>query len=270
MKTLLVLNDHTEPAIHAANFALKLAQKIRANIIVANLSNKNENQHFEDLQLNSNGSLKLHRSELIKALILNKKKYGDFLPVIQEIELSHFTGEELSKLTADKNIYLVIKGIDEFQPSSLLQINLSINMLLGEIICPLLIVPSSWDFHKFSDLIYLTDLRFCGLKKLNFIAEFANIVIAHSTVSGLPEIDAADALDIFKKEVTTNVNYKNLTLNMLDRERIPNMIKLVVNDLHADLIIFVNQHFHFNTFTNQYFKDKCALYKPVPMLIFPY
>jgi hypothetical protein len=44
----------------------------------------------------------------------------------------------------------------------------------------------------------------------------------------------------------------------------------MVNDFNADLLVFVNQHFHFNTFIKQYFKDKCALYKPVPLLIFPY
>ncbi len=275
MKTLIVLNDHGIPAAHAAMFALALAQKIRANIIVASLPSPDERIHVEDIQLNANGNLVLQRSELLKAMFANKKRHTDFRPVIQEFEVEHFTGDELFQLTIDKNIYIVIRGVDEFLSSALLHINLSINMLLGKIKCPLLIIPTSWGFHQFRDLVYLTDLRFCGLKKVGFIADLAkewnaHIVIAHSTVSGLPEIDAAEADDLFRTEVCNHINYENISLNMLNRGEIPDMIKLVVHDLHADLLIFVNQHFHFNTFTKQYFKDRCALYKPVPMLIFPY
>lgn len=275
MKTILILNDHGEHTTQTAIFALDLAQQFSANIVVASLSHPDNLDDFEEMQLEINGSLVLQRSELMKILLAHKKEYKDFLPVIQEIELERFTGDELFKLTIEKNIYLVIQGIDEFHPSALHQINNSMEILQGKINCPLLIVPSSWNFGSFKDLMYFTDLRFCCLKKLGFMADFAvewkaNIVIAHSTVSGLPEIDSQDANDIFEDEVYKHVKYKNLSLKIINKEEIPDMIKLVVQELRADLLVFVNQHFHFNAFTKQYFKDKCHLYNPVPMLIFPY
>jgi hypothetical protein len=275
MKTLLVLNDHSPTATHAALFALNLAQKIRVNIIVASITPNEEVIHYEELKLSSTGTITLYRSELMKTLFAHKKRYNDFRPVIQEIELTDFTGDELFQLTVDRNIYMVIRGMDEFMPSALLNINLSITMLLSKIKCPLLVVPSTWDFNEFRDLVYLTDLRFCGLETVNYIADLARewnaqVVIAHSTVSGLPEIDVEDADDIFRSEVRNHVNYKNVSMKILDKGEIPDVVKLVVHNFHADLLVFVNQHFHFNTFTKQYFKDKCALYQPVPMLIFPY
>ena len=275
MRTILILNDHSDQAVHAAVFALDLAQQIKANVVVASLSTQYDLVDFEDLQLETNGSLVLQRSELMKILLAHKKEYSNFLPVIQEIELEQFTGDELFQLTLYKEIYLVICGIDEFHSSALHKINLSMEMLQGKVNCPVLIVPSSWSFDTFKDLMYFTDLRFCCLKKIGFMADFAvewnaNIVLAHSTASGLPEIDSQEANDIFIDEVFNRINYKNLALNMINKEEIPDMIKLVVQDLRTDLLIFVNQNFHFNTFTKQYFKDKCRLFNPVPMLIFPY
>jgi hypothetical protein len=275
MKTLLVLNDHSATATHGAIFALNLAQKIRANIIVASIEAGNNVVHHEELKLSSTGTITLHRSEIMKTLFAHKKRYTDFRPVIQEVELADFTGDALFQLAIERNIYMVIRGMDEFSPSALNNVNLSITMLLSQLKCPLLVVPSSWDFNEFRDLVYLTDLRFCGLKTVNYISNFAQewnarVVIAHSTVSGLPELDAQHASDIFTDEVQNHLTYKNISMNMLDQGAIPDMIKMVVHDFHADLLVFVNQHFHFNTFTKQYFKDKCARYKPVPMLIFPY
>ena len=98
----------------------------------------------------------------------------------------------------------------------------------------------------------------------------ANIMIADSTASELPEIDSEEANDIFIDEVFSRINYKYLSLNMINNEEITDMIKMVVQELRTDLLIFVYQHFHFNTITKQYFKDKCHSYNPVPMLIFPY
>jgi nucleotide-binding universal stress UspA family protein len=275
MKTILVLNDHSTTASHAAIFALDLAQKIRANIIVASIMLSDDVIRHEDLKLGETGSLLIHRSELLKTLFAQKKRYADFRPVIQEIELTDFTGDELHQLTNDRNIYLVVRGMDEFLPSALISINLSISMLLSNIKCPLLVVPSSWNFKAFRELVYLTDLRFCGINTVSYIADLAGewnarVIIAHSTASGLPEIEEKDAEDIFKNEVHNHINYKNLSMRMVDKAMVPDVIKLVVHSFHADLLVFVNQHFHFNTFTKQYFKDKCALYEPVPMLIFPY
>lgn len=275
MKTILVLNDNSTTASHAAIFALNLAQKIRANIIVASITASDDQIYHEDLKLSETGTLPLLRSALMNTLFAHKESYADFRPVIQEIELADFTGDELLQLTGKRDIYLVIRGMDEFLSSALISINLSITMLLSKIKCPLLVVPSSWDFNEFRDLVYLTDLRFCGINTVTFITDLARewnakVLIAHSAASGLPEIEEEDANDIFRNEVRNLIDYSNISMDMLDKGKIPDVVKLMVSDFHADLLVFVNQHFHFNTFTKQYFKDKCELYKPVPMLIFPY
>ncbi|MET4081961.1 hypothetical protein ABIB40_001912 [Pedobacter sp. UYP30] len=120
----------------------------------------------------------------------------------------------------------------------------------------------------------MTDLRFCGIQTARFLAELAekwnaSLVIAHTSVSGLPKIELEEAESIFNEAVCPNINYRYLLLNMLDKNNQENTLEVMVGQMKADLLVLVNQHFHFNTIIKQYFKDNCARYKPAPLLIFP-
>ncbi len=275
MKTILIINDQTPQAAHAAEFALVLAQRMRANIILASSSEPRlDSKNYEWARSSHDETIAepIH-SPLMKKLLWRKKLHPGFSSLIQEVELDD-DREGLFLLASRNDIYMVVKGMDEFVPQALLNVNLAINTLLDKLQVPLLLVPSSWSENEFTRLVYLTDLRFCGIETVRFLAELAgfwkaNLVIAHTSASGLPEIELKEAENIFNQEVSLNVGYTKLFLNMLDKKDELDTLEIIVSGMQADLLVMVNQHFHFNTLTKQYFKDKCALYKPVPLLIFP-
>lgn len=275
MKTILIINDHAPEAEHAAEFALVLAQRMQANLILASsMEPKLDSQHYEWAGSSPDETIaELIHSPLMKKLLWRKKLHPGFSPLIQEAQLDN-DREGLFLLASHHDIYMVIKGMDEFLPQALLNVNLAINTLLDKLQVPLLLVPSSWYENEFTRLVYLTDLPFCGIETVRFLADLAgcwkaNLVIAHTSVSGLPEIEAEEAENIFNQEVSLNVGYQKLFLNMPDKKDELNTLEIMVSGMQADLLVLVNQHFHFNSLTRQYFKDKCALYKPVPLLIFP-
>ncbi|GGI26464.1 hypothetical protein [Pedobacter mendelii] len=273
MKTILIINDNTPEAEHAAVFALILAQRLSANIILAsNPEPKHDSRDYEWAGSSHDETIAepIH-TPLMKKLLRRKKLHPGFSPLIQEVEVDM---QGLSLLPLRNDIYMVVKGMDEFLPQALLNVNLAINNLLNQLQIPLLLVPSSWSENEFTRLVYLTDLRFCGIETVRCLAGLAgcwkaNLVIAHNSASGLPEIEMKEAENIFNQEVSLNVGYTKLFLNMLDKNDELNTLEIMVSGTQADLLVMVNQHFHFNTLTKQYFKDKCALYKPVPLLIFP-
>ncbi|MFC3560580.1 hypothetical protein [Pedobacter jamesrossensis] len=275
MKTILLINDHTPEAEHAAIFGLILAQRMHANIILASSKEPEfdlQNYEWAGSTHDETIAKPIHTS-LMKKLLCRKKLHPGFSPLIQETELDN-DREGFFLITSRNDLYMVIKGMDEFSPEALLNVNLNINTLLDKLQVPLLLVPSSWSENEFTRLVYLTDLRFCGIEIVKFLANLAgcwraNLVIAHTSASGLPEIESQEAENIFNQEVSLNVGYKKLFLNILDKNDELNTLEIMVRGMQADLLILVNQHFHFNTLTKQYFKDKCALYKPVPLLIFP-
>lgn len=276
MKSILIVNDHSSESEHAAVFALVLAQRIGANIILANMPELKlsaaATYGWTETPPEEDVSGTVH-SELMRNLLERKMIHPGFKPVIREMNFSA-QKEDLFTLTSENEILMVIKGLDEFLPHALLNVNLAINNLLNKLHVPLLIVPSSWSENELKRMVYLTDLRFCCIGTLKFLANLAacwdaNLVIAHSSASGLPQMELNQAKEVFNEEISLNVGYRKLFLNMLDQGKSVDTIEVVVNEMQADLLILVNQHFHFNSLTEQYFKDKCALYTPVPLLIFP-
>ncbi|TDG36484.1 hypothetical protein EZJ43_08170 [Pedobacter changchengzhani] len=275
MKTILIINDQTPEAEHAAAFALVFAQKTEANIILATHSNANGDLIDDEWGRSTNSETILApvHSVLMKKLLARKKSYIGFSPLIQEIEVRD-EQESLVFLTTNKGIYMVVKGIEEFIPHALINVKLCISALLNKLQVPLLLIPSSWSEIGFKRLVYLTDLRFCGIQNVRFLAELAgkwkaSLVIAHSKVSGLPEIEVEEAEHIFSDAISLNIKYGNLFLNILEQDNSENVLEVMVSQMHAELLVLVNQHFHFHTLTKQYFKDGTAIFKPVPLLIFP-
>lgn len=275
MKSIIIINDQSPESEHAAIFALVLAQRLGVNLILANLpALKLTTQEYgwtETLR-EVRDSVTVD-SKLMKSLLQRKKLHPGFKPVIQELSFSCENGD-LYKLASENEILMVVKGLDEFLPHALLNVNLAINNLLHEIHVPLLIIPSSWSEDELKRVVYLTDLRFCGIGTVKFLANLsrcwdANLVIAHSAASGLPVMETSQAEEVFNDEVSLNVGYNKLCLNMLDHGESMDTLEVVVSEMKADLLVLVDQHFHFNFLTQQYFKDKCSLYNPVPILIFP-
>jgi len=275
MKSIIIINDQSPESEHAAVFALVLAQRLGVNLILANLPalklTTEEYGWTEPLQ-EVRDAVSVD-SKLMKNLLKRKMLHPGFKPVIQELTFSCENGD-LYKLASENEILMVIKGLDEFLPHALLNVNLAINNLLHKIHVPLLIVPSSWSENELKRMVYLTDLRFCGIGTVKFLVNLAtcwdaNLVIAHSGASGLPLMETSQAEEVFNHEVSLNVGYNKLFLNILDQGESMDTLEVVVSEMKADLLVLVDQHFHFNFLTQQYFKDRCSLYNPVPILIFP-
>lgn len=275
MKSIIIINDHSSESEHAAIFALVLAQRLGVNIILANLPVLNlttDEYGWTEMLPEVPNSVAID-SKLMKNIFERKMRYPGFKPLIQELSFSFEMGD-LYRLANENEILMVIKGLDEFLPQALLNVNLAINNLLHKIRVPLLIIPSSWSEHELKRMVYLTDLRFCGIGTVKFLADLAtcwdaNLVIAHASASGLPPMETDQAEEVFNDEISLNIGYKKLFLNMLNQGGSMDILEVVVSEMKADLLVLVDQHFHFNSLTQQYFKDKCTLYNPVPMLIFP-
>jgi Universal stress protein family len=155
MKTILIINDHTPQAAHAAEFALVLAQRMRANIILASSSDPrldSENYEWAGSSHDETIAEPIH-TPLMKKLLRRKKLHPGFSPLIQEVELDD-DREGIFLLASRNDICMVVKGMDEFVPQALLNVKLAINTLPDKLQVPLLLVPSSWSENEFTRLVF--------------------------------------------------------------------------------------------------------------------
>src|SRR5476651_1441086 len=112
MKTILVINNNSAVSDHAAEFALYIAQKMQANILLANCCEKYNNVFETVLE---DGFYE--RAESIFAAIapnLLHPEYiaAEFRPQIEEIDCSEMDENKLADFINKNNIWLLVKGID--------------------------------------------------------------------------------------------------------------------------------------------------------------
>lgn len=271
MKAILVINDDTPQAEHAAKFALNIAHKMQTAVLLANtvpvkkitervLAGLN-NEYYEDQE--NKGS---------KQLNLNNKDIKGFQPPISEVDISDFDAAGLVQMIRERDILMIVKGMPD---TSGVTNKLNIHAVLNRVHCPLLLVPETWKIKTIERLVYIADLRFCRTLMVNYLANIAKkcdatLSVAHLSAKGIPDMEENYANSIFKEQVVDRLTYKNLYFNNIKEKDLKKALDVIINGLHNDILAFVNHRFHFEEILGRYLTDVLPENITVPLLIFPY
>jgi hypothetical protein len=271
MKTLLVINDDTPQGIHAAKFALLIAQKIQANIIVANIC---VTSNTPALTTVTAGYSDQNDHEIAEWAVFENVP-GDYDPKITEIDISAMTEVQLAELTVREEVWMTIKGMADHSPETLSKMHFNINILLNRSRCPLLLVPFQRRIKPIERLVYIADLRYCRLQFVRFLAELAepyaaSVSIANLAAKGLPNMAEGYANQVFSDEICAYVKYGNLLLNNIRESDLTKAVDVMINGMHNDILVMVNHRFHFEEIVGRYITDELPEHITVPLLIFPY
>jgi hypothetical protein len=278
MKTIIVINDNTARADHAAMLALTIAQKANASIILANevkvAAGESHEKHAITGNKFDNSTLDERHYGLLETLQSHNGQSGQNNIDIREIDISEFVVDDLSAFIIRNNIWLIVKGSRSFEgQAGGLQIN--IQYVLNKVMCPLLLVPASCKIKDFEHIAYIADLRYCRLPVVRYVAEFAepydaNLYIDHLSAKGLPNMDEQYALSFFNDEFKNKVNYDRLFFNNIRERDIKKAVDVMINGMHVDLLAFVNHRFHFEEILGRMIPDNLPDHLNIPLLIFPY
>jgi Universal stress protein family len=281
MKTILIVNDNSPESRHAAEFALALAQKVKANLMLANTSttiNKVIKKIPVGAMVRANygiGRNELPVSEMHYYLRSLSVGHAGFKPEIEEFEISDKTETEVISMINRSNIWLMVKGMGDKKPVLDTKKSINIHAVLNGVLCPLLLVPAQWQIKDIERLSYLADLRYCRIQIVRYLAELARpwnaaLSIAHRSANGLPDMAEKYALAVFSEEVSHNVDYDELFFNNIKEKDLAKVVDVLINGMHNDLLVLVNHRFHFEEIVGRYITDTLPLNITIPLLIFPY
>ncbi len=275
MRTLLIINDNSSEAKHAAEFALAMAKKVQANIMLMNTSvvtrkvtEKVPAGHISKTDLDDQlVSGVLH---LLKTL---NNEQGSFKPEIEELDFSNMEEGEVIEFVNRNHIWMMIKGMPDIMPVAAKK-SLNIHTVLNRVLCPLLLIPVQWQLKDIERLAYMADLRYCRIQVVRFLASLAGpwraaLSIAHLSANGLPDMAEKYALTVFSEEVSQNVNYDNLFFNNIREKNLSKVIDVMINAMRNDILVMVNHRFHFEEIIGRYITDTLPPQITVPLLIFP-
>jgi hypothetical protein len=275
MKTIFVLNDNSAEAENAYKLALLIAHNTEAEILIANV-------YQPDIVP------KKIRLKEINGILIGQDQFeidyghemagpnlpGGFMPVIKEVDFYGIKESCIAEEINRQNIWLIIKGMNFVFPNDNSTI-LNINSLLNKVICPVLLVPVNWKAKNIERIVYVSDLRYCRIEIIRYLAELgkffnADISVTHLSAKGLPHMDDEYALSVFRDEIYNNVHYNRLFFNNTKERNITKAVDVMINGLHNDLLALVNHRFHFEEIFGRYINEILPGHITVPLLVFPY
>jgi hypothetical protein len=274
MRTIIVFNDNSAEAGNATEFALDMAKKVKADMLILNLVKQNQLKSAKTLAAigGYTSEINTDTSETPDHLSGDIQS-GNYSPSISDIEATTFSEKDICELVIRKNIWLMVKGI-ESQVSHELLCNIDVQSVLNHVGCPLLLIPNHYKKRHFENIAYAVDMRYCRTAVLKFLIELANayqanLIVEHLSAKGLPPLDDKYALSLFDSEITSKLKYDNIYFNNIKERNINVAIGVIITSLRADLLALVNHRFHFEEIFGRAIKDCLPEHIPVPVIVFP-
>lgn len=269
MKTILVINNSTPEAGHAAQFALIIAQKMKANLLLAHTSKVSS-----AVKVLTDGSLYIGKDDPIgERLAALNEVYDGFKPQIDELDASSFSESQLAEYVYSKGISMMVKGEQDDTQPSLSRKEINIHTVLNKVCCPLLLVPANWLIKDVERIAYISDLRYCRTAVIGQLARVAkpwdaSVSVAHISADGLPDMEEGYAESVFKLALQ-GISYDKLIFNNIREKQLDTAVDVLINGMRNDLLVLINHHYHFEKIIGRYITDTLPPNITVPLLIYP-
>jgi hypothetical protein len=277
MKNLLIFNDFSSEAEHATELALLLAGKTNTNLYVWNTFDKHESPVARELAVaNANEEetgITADNTSWILKLESKLNWQSGLLPPVKFIEDTDYAADNVLSIVKRYDIGLLVRGItgDEDDMLHIEAEALSCSTKSG---CPILLIPEKFEYKAFEKIVYATDLRFCRREIVLFLTQLAksigaSVLIANISAKGLPYMEDKYARTVFADTLITPGNQEHIYFSNIRERDIPRALDVLVNGMNTDLLVLVNNKFHFNELLGQDMRYVIPDNIHIPLLIFP-
>ena len=277
MKNILIFNDFSPEAEHATELALLIAGKTNANLYIWNTYDKYENTVAKELAAahgnDEETEISADNTSWIIKLESKLNWKSGLLPVVKFIEGVEYSTNQVLPVVKKYDVGILVKGItsDEHDKLPVESEMLNCSTKSG---CPILFIPDKFPYKAFEKIAYATDLRFCRREIVAFLTQLsrplnASILIANISAKGLPFMEDNYARTVFADTFLNRDNQEHIYFSNIRERNIPRALDVLVNGMDNDLMVLVNNKFHFNELVGHDMPYRVPGNLHIPLLIFP-
>ena len=277
MKNILIFNDFSPEAEHATELALLIAGKTNANLYVWNTFDKYENPVTKELAVaygnEEETAISADNTSWILKLESKLNWKSGLLPVVKFIEGIDYSPNQVLSIVKRYDVGILVKGIagDEQDVLHIEAEMLSCSTKSG---CPVLFIPDKFEYKAFEKIVYPTDLRFCRREIVTFLTQLsrplnASILIANISAKGLPFMEDNYARTVFSDTFLNQGNQEHIYFSNVRERDISRALDVLVNGMNNDLMVLVNNKFHFKELVGHDAPYTIPAHIHIPLLIFP-
>lgn len=285
MKTIMVLTDFSIRARYAAEFALQIAVKIKADILLCNAMEIIENAPMaEQIAWPIADHMALKQDSLmdLKAISMHLEKLlasdgvsRDYTPAITCINDFGKLSVVAERIIKEKAVDLVVMGSHKSNGLSRFLFGCHTHSVLDNINCPVLLVPETLEFKEIRSIAYATDLTFSDFKVISYLAEIAKpfnaeILVSHISPYGLPGLDKNSAIQHWVNELLAQ-DHPKVLYTSIKGDNIPRRLLDISSSGKADVLAMVHKRYgFFEGLFHSSVSKQIANSAKVPLLILPY
>lgn len=285
MKTILVLTDFSIRADHAAHYAVKLAQKIEANVLVCNVflipsSSPMASQiawpmeNYELLEEDSSNDLNEIVGRLNERLNIDSTD-GEFKPKINFCSRAGFVADTIDEIATEHHVIMVVIGTHVHHGLGSFLSGDHAKDIIEKAHCPVLLVPDQVLFKDLKKIAFATDLSHTDIDVLYSLSGLAKhfdaeIMVTHIADESEQNNQAEPRVKIFLDLTSSKVNYPHIYYRAVKGKDIGTSLDWLTAHIDFDLLVLVHRK---KGFWNRLFEgsvtQKMADHLTKPLLVFP-
>ncbi|MDO1446421.1 universal stress protein [Rhodocytophaga aerolata] len=273
MKTLVVPTDFSANAYHALEYALAIARKMPAKIIVFHAYHLPSSN--TTLMRDISPMLKQDAERDMARLIKQVKSHllDDLFSLESVVRKGHLL-EQLATLIRNEHVDLVVMGTKGASGLSQVFIGSNTASVIEHVPCPVMAIPESARSNQIQNILYATNYQAADMNSLRKLIQLASLFDASVTIVHIAEensnrLQEAANMQSLTEEVKKEITYPHLSFQLLEGKDILNTLENVMQAMNIDLVATTTRHRNlYQQVVSHSFTKKMAYHTHIPLLVF--
>ncbi len=282
IKNILVLTDFSKNAKSAEEYALQLAIKAKANLILYNaypvpatmpVSGNVVWPHdpSPSLELQSISNLQSRVDELKEEL--TKIKDDSYKPEIRHLGDEGSLTHKLNDIIVHDNIWLVVMGTKGESFANEVLFGSNVFKVLDATTCPVLIIPQNATCEDFEKIGYATDLKSDDLSIIEWLKELTEIFRIELFMMNVSADIVSTDEDVSKtmtEQVLLKKSHNPPYINYFQGENIKHTLHEIIEGYNVDILALKHRKYgFFHSLFHSSTSDNMVKHTKIPVLVFP-
>jgi len=275
MKTILVLTDFSKKAENAALYALKLAEKTCANIVLFHLLEESQAVNVPEAGSWVIENYEIFKNESLRGLLYLKDHLethhnpAAFKPTINWFnDMGPDLAGTVAGIVKSEHIDLVVMGAKSNDIMSHLFYGSDALGVLEHAGCPVLFVPPGFAFNGLNTIVFANDFKEDYTKAIQFVTALARVCNSHIILTHFGPYDnkAFHSLELIKSAH----QYAYVSSRLLPLENFGEQLTHFATEVNAGMVVTIHHRgLTLDKLLSGSKSKKMLQQKEVPLLVLP-
>lgn len=247
MKNILVPTDFSENAENALYYAIDIAKRLNAKIILLHAYQNNYSNPYIplDYAVEENKQMAISSDNRLKEESLKIKQIGEIEYEYMSVEDSP-VGATINTIK-EKKIDLVVMGTKG--ESNFLNSVFGSNTakIIEKASCPVIAVPEEAIYNEIKKITYATSYNYSDIYVLEKVVEMAKLFHAQVNVLHISDNTRSQAeekkkMKMFMDEANQNILYNNMSFQLLEGENVEDALEKYLDDDSTSMLVMSTHH----------------------------